>query len=155
MENASKALIIAGSILLSILIIALGMYIFSSSSSTSDVSVLSETEIQTFNAKFEKYKGEQLGSSVDSLISALRSNATSNRGTSEKIPNVNFTPSNGTPIPATGQIVLNSEGENDTLSAYTTALTNMSNAIERSHRYTVTMEYSNDGLINEIEIAYE
>ena len=42
MENASKALIIAGSILLSILIIALGMYIFSTSSSTADVEILNE-----------------------------------------------------------------------------------------------------------------
>ena len=34
MENASKALIIAGAILLSILIIAIGMFIYNSASST-------------------------------------------------------------------------------------------------------------------------
>ena len=34
MENASKALIIAGAILISILIIAIGMYIYSNSQSS-------------------------------------------------------------------------------------------------------------------------
>ena len=34
MENASKALIIAGAILLSILIIAIGMYIYNSSTNS-------------------------------------------------------------------------------------------------------------------------
>lgn len=148
MENASKALIIAGSILLSILIIALGMYIFSTSSSTSDVGVLNETEIQTFNAKFEKYKGSQLGSNVDALITALRSNATSNKGAKEKVPTV--VPSGITgATQATGQSDISGN-----TSPYINSLSSISDNLEKSHRYTVTMKYSPDGLINEITIKY-
>ena len=90
MENASKALIIAGAILLSILIIALGMFVFTGSSSTSDqmTLTLSENEKQTFNIKFEKYIGSQTGSQVTALISTIRTNATTNQKTAKKVPGV-------------------------------------------------------------------
>ena len=41
MENASKALIIAGAILLSILIITIGLYVYSNAKSTIDNSLTS------------------------------------------------------------------------------------------------------------------
>ena len=52
MENASKALIIAGAILISILIIAIGMYIYSSSTSSIEnaISSMNTQEVQAFNA---------------------------------------------------------------------------------------------------------
>ena len=54
MENASKALIIAGAILLSILIIAIGMYIYTSShNSISEAgSQISEQEKTSFNQQW-------------------------------------------------------------------------------------------------------
>ena len=61
MENASKALIIAGLIL----IIALGMYIFSSSSSVTDDNTLSRMQVSTSNGKFNKYKGLQNRTNVN------------------------------------------------------------------------------------------
>ena len=144
MENASKALIIAGSILLSILIIALGMYIFSTSSSTSDVEILNETEIQTFNAKFEKYKGSQLGSNVDALVSALRSNATTNSKTAERVPTVTVSTELGTSV--TGG---NLSGDATTYINGLSAL-----KIEKSHRYTIALTYDKNGLITDISISY-
>ena len=59
MENASKALIIAGAILLSILIIAIGMFIYNSAQSTINDSMtsFSTQEIEAFNNNFESYKG--------------------------------------------------------------------------------------------------
>ena len=146
MENASKALIIAGSILLSILIIALGMYIFSTSSSTSDVEILNETEIQTFNAKFEKYKGSQLGSNVDALITALRSNYTSNSGSTDRLPQVlNYNSGGG---------LTEDTNHNNWKDKYVECLTQMSGSLQKSHKYTVTMEYNGQGLINKITIKY-
>ena len=71
MENASKALIIAGAILLSILIIALGMRVYNSANAAVAGADLSDTEVQAFNAKFESYDGTQKGSSVRALISAV------------------------------------------------------------------------------------
>lgn len=75
MENASKALIIAGAILLAILLITLGIYIFQQAQSTVNNSGMSQAEIQTFNSQFTKYEGEKIkGSSVKSLIQEVNVN---------------------------------------------------------------------------------
>lgn len=75
MENASKALIIAGAILLAILLITLGIYIFQQAQSTVNNSGMSQAEIQTFNSQFTKYEGTKIkGSSVKSLIQEVNVN---------------------------------------------------------------------------------
>ena len=53
MENASKALIIAGAILLAILIISLGIMIYNQASGVVNNNAMSEVEIQSFNQKFD------------------------------------------------------------------------------------------------------
>lgn len=68
MENASKALIIAGAILLAILLISLGIMIFNQAQDTVSNSGMSQAEISAFNNKFTKYEGDQKGSVVRSLI---------------------------------------------------------------------------------------
>lgn len=72
MENASKALIIAGAILLSILIIALGVFVFNQAKSAVGNTGLSDQEVAAFNSKFDSYEGKQKGSSVKALINAVR-----------------------------------------------------------------------------------
>ena len=70
MENASKALIIAGSVLIAILIISLGLFIFKSTEGTTDqTKKLGETlEVQQFNSQFLKYCGDSVkGSQVRTL----------------------------------------------------------------------------------------
>ena len=59
MENASKALLIAGSVLIVILLIAFGMRIFNSTSGTTDnlKGAMATTEIAQFNSKFTAYAG--------------------------------------------------------------------------------------------------
>lgn len=74
MENASKALIIAGAILLAILLISLGIMIYNQAQSVVDGSGMSEAELSTFNSKFTKYEGEQKGSVVKSMINEIGSN---------------------------------------------------------------------------------
>ena len=71
MENASKALIIAGAILLAILLISLGIFIFSQAQDTVNNSGMSQAEISTFNNKFLKYEGTQKGSVVKSAINEV------------------------------------------------------------------------------------
>lgn len=58
MENASQALLIAGGVLIAILVISLGVYIFGTASSISEEydRTMSATEISKFNAKFEGYE---------------------------------------------------------------------------------------------------
>ncbi len=69
MENASKALIIAGAILLAIVIISLGLIVVNNVRNVTDNTNLSEQEIQSFNAKFTSYEGTSVaGSRVNSLI---------------------------------------------------------------------------------------
>lgn len=75
MENASKALIIAGAILLSILIISLGIMIFNQAQDAMGNGGMSEAEISTFNNKFIKYEGSnKRGSTVKNLIQEVNIN---------------------------------------------------------------------------------
>ncbi len=59
MENASNALIIGGGILIAMLIISIGVVLFSNSSElgSSYEQTLESTEIQKFNEKFLKFEG--------------------------------------------------------------------------------------------------
>ena len=52
MENASKALIIAGAILLSILLISLGIFVFTQAQDTMGSINLNDQEVMAFNNKF-------------------------------------------------------------------------------------------------------
>ncbi|MEI3356131.1 MAG: hypothetical protein V8R81_03530 [Clostridia bacterium] len=60
MENASKALIIAGAILLAILIISLGIMIYNQASGVVNNNSMTEVEVTTFNQKFEQYLGDKV-----------------------------------------------------------------------------------------------
>ncbi|MEE0866461.1 MAG: hypothetical protein U0L98_06690 [Clostridia bacterium] len=91
MENASKALIIAGAILLAILIISLGILIFSQAQDTVGSVNMSEQEIMAFNNKFTAYEGKnKRGTEVNALIQAVRTNNQSahDSGATEKIINI-------------------------------------------------------------------
>ena len=69
MENASKALIIAGAILLSILLISLGIMIFNQAQDVTKNSGMSQAQVSTFNNKFSKYEGKNIkGSEVNGMI---------------------------------------------------------------------------------------
>ena len=73
MENATKALIIAGAILISILIIALGVMVYNNASSSVSNSDMTSTEIETFNQKFLQYLSDNMSASeVSSLITAVQ-----------------------------------------------------------------------------------
>ena len=72
MENASKALIIAGAILLAILLISLGIMIFNQAQDTVSNSGMSEAEVTSFNNKFLKYERNQKGTMVKSLIQEVQ-----------------------------------------------------------------------------------
>lgn len=73
MENASKALIIAGAILLSILLVSLGIMVYTQAKGTVNDADLSSEEVQTFNNKFTTYSGTQTGSTLNALMDAVAS----------------------------------------------------------------------------------
>lgn len=74
MENASKALIIAGAILLAILIIGLGVFIYNQASNSIGNTGMDQLAIQQFNRQFELYEGTQPGNQVKQLLKAVISN---------------------------------------------------------------------------------
>ena len=159
MENASKALIIAGAILLSILIIAIGMYIYNSSqnSITGAVTQISQQEIDAFNQPWEMYEGKQTGSNVRALISKLNSNATENAEEETKLPDLYLEYGNGTTDKLTVKSTTGTntqkliEVTNDT-NGFNTARTK----IESGHVYGVTLVTHKDtGLISGVIITYD
>ncbi len=73
MENASKALIIAGAILISILLISIGIILINSGRDVTDAgtSSMASQRIQSFNNQFTAYEGTKTGSEIRGLISAV------------------------------------------------------------------------------------
>ena len=81
MENASKALIIAGAILISILLISVGILVMNSTGNMQDeVGKTADTmATQTFNSQFTTYEGDSIrASQVKSLLSLIKSSNASN-----------------------------------------------------------------------------
>ena len=85
MENASKALIIAGAILLAILIISLGIMIYRQASGVVDSNAMDEVAVSSFNQKFQQYEGENIrGTNVNALINTVIQNNLTYKGDSSK-----------------------------------------------------------------------
>lgn len=89
MENATKALLIAGAVLLVIMIISVGLMIFNSANGqiSSAISSMNQQEKDQFNQKFLGYEGNQIsGSTVKTLISSVitHNRQMSLEGTDEK-----------------------------------------------------------------------
>lgn len=79
MENASKALIIAGAILISILLITVGIMVMSSTSGIQSqmADQMSGTEKQSFNAQFTSYMGaKKTAAEVKALFEKVQVNNT-------------------------------------------------------------------------------
>ena len=80
MENASKALIIAGAILLAILIIGLGIFIYRQAANAVSDTGMDKLSIQQFNGQFENYRKTNVSASN---VRALLDTVSSNNATSE------------------------------------------------------------------------
>lgn len=76
MENASKALLIAAAVLIVILLIAMGVRVFNSTSGTTDSleSTMSSTEVVAFNNKFTGYLGTQSTAKAKTLVNMVLAN---------------------------------------------------------------------------------
>ena len=130
MENASKALIIAGAILLAILLISLGIMIFNQAQDTVTNSGMTEAELTSFNNKFVKYEGKQKGTMVKSMIQEVKSN------------NANSSDSHN--------IIVKLKADADGSLTETTDTKD----IDTKPTYTVSMVYDSGNRINEIDVEY-
>lgn len=99
MENASKALIIAGAILLAILIISLGIIIYQQAAGVAQDTNMDQLTINNFNAQWTNYEGNRVsGAQVNALLAAALANNTSEESADRKVTvNVDDPVSNVTP----------------------------------------------------------
>lgn len=141
MENASKALIIAGAILLSIAIIGIGMYIYTTAQQTIQSANMSQQEITAYNSTFVKYEGTQSGSNVKALLQTVGSHNSANKDDNSKQVKV-F--DKGTP-----------RKKDSDKGSQAAELSTMSGNIKAGYKYKVTFGYSSYGLINTILITQE
>lgn len=143
MENASKALIIAGAILLSILLISLGIMIFNQARGIASGSQMDSVEKETFNSKFTQYEGTRKGAEVKSMLQQVLASNGDEDNTSRKI---SVTVDGATAIST-------AEGAN---AANFAAGFNPGTAIHANTRYTITIGYAaagnNAGLVNAITV---
>jgi len=154
MENASKALIIAGAILLSILIIAIGMFIYNSSAGTiaDSADAISSYEKDSFNAIWEAYDKSQPGSNVKTLISKLISNATTYKEEASRLPSLVYKATSGG-----GEVTVKGAEDaiGDSVESYISNLTKARTAIESKHTYKIELDYSGStSLVNKITVTY-
>ena len=142
MENASKALLIAGAVLIVILLIGIGMLIYSKSTGVIDTaaSTMNSQEIQSFNSQFTPYEGTQKGSSVKSLISTITANNATYQNETDKKVTITI---------GVGDLQ-EGIGENKVESAE--QMSGVSAKISTSHSYKVTFTEYKNGLISNIRI---
>ena len=136
MENATKALIIAASVLIVIVLIAVGIKLLSSSQGvTSEVGEVSDAmSISTYNSQFTDYVGTQTGAQVKTLLSKVA--ATHRNGSSRK---VSVTVSGGAGLVS---------------GTYNTANTiaSVMSSLKLNSTYTVGVTYDENGFVNSITI---
>ena len=89
MQNASKALIIAGAILLAILIIGLGIFIYRQAANTVSDTGMDQLAIQQFNAQFTQYDSKTVsGGSARALYDTVVNN--NNTDTEKRFVSLNL-----------------------------------------------------------------
>lgn len=134
MENASKALLIAGAILICIVLISVGMLVLNSTTDVTDQvgDITTSQAAQSFNSNFTGYAGTQKGSSVRQLLGAVAA-------------------SNQTQVTGGNHII--TVTFNGTTSDDGSTITGLMSAIVNSQTYTVNITGMTDGYVSEISIT--
>lgn len=146
MENASKALIMAGAVLIALLIISLGIAVFQRMSNTAkDSANMDKQEIANFNSKLTPYVGENVnGAQVNSLITLV-------------ISLNNSAVSSGDPTKAVSITYPLETGGENTIELKNGSVTGL-DKVKRVKTgagvyYNVNASYGNSGLINKIKVT--
>ena len=146
MENASKALLIAGAILVSIMIVSLGVLIFTKmGNSAKEAAQMDEQEVSNFNSKITPYVGKSIsGSQVNALIQLVISidNAAKSSGDTTKSVSIEYPLETG----GNNKIELsrgNISGLNNPKRVKTGS----------GSYYNVSASYDSNGLINKIKVT--
>ena len=144
MENASKALIIAGGILLAIAIIGIGMYVYQQAAGAIDNTKLTAQEIEAYNSEFSQYGGKQNGATVRAMLDRLRTHNSLNSDDTSKIIVAVWDTLDGGKIER-------GDAANDR-DATPEHITSMKNQVVPGAMYQITFRYTSGGLIKAIAI---
>lgn len=138
MENAAKALVIAGAILISIILISIGVMVVNSADSLVDEGTkqMDEQAVNAFNRKFSGYQGTRVrGSNVRTLVQTVNtSNAQNAQNQSEHM------------------VTLTGDDVQSTGSAEAPAYSSVNVASSKYYKVEVT-DYYPDGAIKTITIS--
>ena len=147
MENATKALLIAAAVLVSILVISLGLVVYNMAAETVQNVNLNDTEIQAHNDKYIRYEGEnERGSNVNALLQTVLTNNLDEIDESKKV-----TVYWGTVDSETGTATKETVNGTDTI-LKSDARTSPKR-VDTGRTYTVSVLYDADtGLITEIYV---
>ncbi len=145
MENASKALIIAGAILLAILIIGLGMYIYQQASGVMSQTSLDSQQVTAYNSEFLQYENTQNGSNAKALYNLIAShNRTYSDDPSQQID---------VEVKTTAVAKSSITALTETVEPPTTAITLGTNTLKAGTTYYVQFQYSKAGYITKATIT--
>ena len=165
MENASKALLIAGAILICILLIAIGMYIYNSAQGTiqTAASQMGQQEKEMYNAMIRKYLGNsKKGTDVKQMIEDIINQNNQYVNESGKFISIHVT-GNGVDgyttttletVTNAANVYENKEAENsqDKIDAATKEYRNLKQKISAGRNYKVE-EKMTDGIIYAVDIG--
>ena len=148
MENASKALIIAGSILIALVVISLGIVVFNNFKDGAQKNAdLTDQEIGDFNSQFTRYSSESIaGSQVNDLIQKVIAVnlASYNEGRADGDRYVNIT------FPSVSGGEKKIEGSSSGLNEIPP--TGFLNKVASNKMYKVELKYSR-GIVTEITVT--
>ena len=144
MENASKALIIAGAILLAIVIISLGLIVVNNTRNTVDTANLNEQEIQAFNDKFAHFEGSNIaGSSVKTLLQTIIAVNSTKESDTDKV-GVYANAKTGGSLHEVGAADSPTKSDND--------ISAVSQSIKSNGKYNVTLVYGSKAMVSSVNI---
>ena len=139
MENATKALMIAGAVLIAILIIGVGMMIYNSAQGSIEgaTSQVAQQEVEMFNSGFAQYEGKRSGSQVKALISSV-------------LNNNNKYGENGDNVP---EKVVKVTGEGKTDATSSADLSSIRASVVAGKQYNIALTYNDFGYVSTITIT--
>lgn len=155
-------------LLLPMLLISIGMYLYTSQSTKSDslgsntalTPEMSTQELEAFNSQFTIYGGEQTGAKLKLLIGTVIENANTYMEDPSKMPEVTAEIMNTDMIdserPEITVIEAKSpeESNEEQIQKYINALDEIRNKLENKHTYNVSFGYSSKGILNNISIGF-
>lgn len=144
MENASKALLIAGAVLIAILLIGVAMLIYNGAMDGIDSGIgqMNQQAKDMFNTQFTQYEGAQRGNNVRAVIRNIISNNSTNQEIEGKLVSLEV------------EGVDNGNIEPSTTDLKTNEMSAMTSKINTGATYNVEIQYeSKTGLVNKVKVT--